>query len=110
MIKSNFSNYKSILALSNFGFANFANGLCFSDPFINWYLGDDFRDSAKILQLFAPAYQWLKVSHILGRQWMLSIKLDNVVNMAVIFSGLVLFVALFISINFSQIFSFPISI
>ncbi len=81
----------------------------FSDPFINWYLGDDFRDSAKILQLFALSIPVVKVSHILGRQWMLSIKLDNVVNMAVIFSGLVLFVALFISINFSQIFSFPIS-
>ena len=82
----------------------------FANPFIKWYLGEIFVDSAKILQVFAVSIPIIKISHILGRQWMLSIKLDRIVNIAVIFSNIFLFIFLTSFHNDYKVFSFPVSL
>ena len=81
-----------------------------ANPLIKWYLGQVFLESAKILQVFALSIPIIKISHILGRQWMLSIKLDKVVNIAVIFSNIVLFIFLTSFYNDYKLFSFPLSL
>ena len=81
-----------------------------ANPLIKWYLGQVFLESAKILQVFALSIPIIKISHILGRQWMLSIKLDKVVNIAVIFSNIVLFIFLTSFYNDYKVFSFPLSL
>ena len=81
-----------------------------ANPLIKWYLGQVFLESAKILQVFALSIPIIKISHILGRQWMLSIKLDKVVNIAVIFSNIVLFIFLTSFHNDYKLFSFPLSL
>ena len=81
-----------------------------ANPLIKWYLGQVFLESAKILQVFALSIPIIKISHILGRQWMLSIKLYKVVNIAVIFSNIVLFIFLTSFYNDYKVFSFPLSL
>tara|TARA_Y100000741_G_scaffold92303_1_gene68442 strand:- start:18313 stop:19461 length:1149 start_codon:yes stop_codon:yes gene_type:complete len=81
-----------------------------ANPFIKWYLGQAFLESAKILQVFALSIPIIKISHILGRQWMLSIKLDKIVNIAIILSNLVLFIILTSFHSYYKVFSFPLSL
>ena len=81
-----------------------------ANPFIKWYLGEAFLESAKILQVFALSIPIIKISHILGRQWMLSIKLDKIVNIAVILSNIVLFIILTSFHSYYKVFSFPLSL
>ncbi len=81
-----------------------------AEPFIKWYLGQQFLESAKILQVFALSIPIIKISHILGRQWMLSIKLDKIVNIAVVLSSLVLFIILTSFHSYYKVFSFPLSL
>ncbi len=82
----------------------------FAKPFIIWYLGNSFFESAKLLQVFAISLPVIQVSYILGRQWMLSVKLDKVVNTGVITSNLILLISLIYFNDIYHIFSLPFSI
>ena len=81
-----------------------------SDRFIELYLGRDFIGSSIVLKILALSIPIIKISHILGRQWMLSIKLDRIVNRLIIFSGILLLVISYITFEKYQILSFPISL
>ena len=82
----------------------------FSDRFIEFYLGKNFLGSSIILKILAFSIPIIKVSHILGRQWMLSIKLDKIVNRLIILSGTLLLIITYITFERYQVLSFPISL
>ncbi len=84
--------------------------IVFSDKFIEFYLGKDFIGSSTILKIFALSIPIIKISHILGRQWMLSIKLDRIVNRLILFSGTLLLIITYTTFEKYQILSFPISL
>ncbi len=84
--------------------------IVFSDRFIEFYLGKDFIESSAILKIFALSIPIIKLSHILGRQWMLSIKLDMIVNRLIIFSSMLLLIITYTTFEKYQILSFPISL
>ena len=84
--------------------------ILFSDRFIEFYLGKSFLGSSIILKILALSIPIIKISHILGRQWMLSIKLDKIVNRLIILSSTLLLIITYLSFERYQIRSFPISL
>ena len=84
--------------------------IIFSDKFIVFYLGKDFIGSSVVLKILALSIPIIKISHVLGRQWMLSINLDKTVNRFIVLSSFILLIINFIIFEKYQILSFPISL
>ena len=84
--------------------------ILFSDNFIIFYLGENFIGSSLILKIFALSIPIIKISHVLGRQWLFSLKLDKVANFGVIFSSVILSISTLLSFKIYEILSFPISL
>ena len=84
--------------------------ILFSDRFIEFYLGKSFLGCSTILKILALSIPIIKISHILGRQWMLSIKLDKIVSRLIFLSSTFLLITTYLSFERYQILSFPISL
>ena len=82
----------------------------FAEQLVVWFLGKSFIGSVIILKLFVVSVPLIKISHILGRQWMLSIHLDKIVNIAVIISSIVFLISVLFFYKYYKILSLPISV
>ena len=84
--------------------------ILFSDIFIIFYLGENFIKSSLVLKIFALSIPIIKISHVLGRQWLFSLKLDKIANFGVLVSSIILSISTFLSFHIYEMLSFPISL